>query len=380
KATRLRSHIGGEFPDQTLLELAIGYVNRGLRDDALALLGKDVTSSPGPVHAAWNAYLRDDPKLLPTNPSVAFQFPYRRETLKVLEWADEHSTNWQWSWFRALSLWAVNRLEEAATHMKALNSRPDYAPVYTARGLLLNQVHGIDPTADFRRAVALDPDTRVLHVTLVQHLQTEGKWPEALAATVAARAHFPTDFNLQLLQARALIQVRRPKEAIGVLETASVLPSENARESHGLYEQAHMLVALDALEAGNAADAQKHLIAALAWPESLGQGRPYEPEERLARFLLGKAETLLENEDAARSAYLTVVDSTLNHCQPTSKDNPTRTGLDLLTLPALRALGRGAEADSLAITAEWTRDHIEPLNDLEEQMLLRALSLHGESL
>ncbi|MCP4897545.1 MAG: DUF5107 domain-containing protein, partial [bacterium] len=47
KATRLRSHIGGEFPDQTLLELAIGYVNRGLRDDALALLGKDVTSSPG---------------------------------------------------------------------------------------------------------------------------------------------------------------------------------------------------------------------------------------------------------------------------------------------------------------------------------------------
>jgi hypothetical protein len=49
-------------------------------------------------------------------------------------------------------------------------------------------------------------------------------------------------------------------------------------------------VALDALEAQDYSKAAEHLRAALEWPESLGQGRPYEPEERRVRFLLGLAE------------------------------------------------------------------------------------------
>ncbi|MGB5661349.1 MAG: hypothetical protein WBO54_17905, partial [Thermoanaerobaculia bacterium] len=75
-----------------------------------------------------------------------------------------------------------------------------------------------------------------------------------------------------------------------ILSAAQVLPSENARESHLLWEQAHTQVALKALAAQDYGLAVEHLQAALEWPESLGQGRPYEPEESFVRFLLGMAE------------------------------------------------------------------------------------------
>jgi tetratricopeptide (TPR) repeat protein len=143
---------------------------------------------------------------------------------------------------------------------------------------------------DLRRAVALDPSTRVLHVYLIRQLQDRGEWDASLVALKEARARFPEDFNLALLEARSLIKVDRAGEAVEILSTVHVLPSENARQSHSLWEQAHTQVAQDALEAQDYSQAIEHLQAALEWPESLGQGRPYEPEESLVRFLLGLAE------------------------------------------------------------------------------------------
>ena len=77
------------------------------------------------------------------------------------------------------------------------------------------------------------------------------------------------------------------EQAVRILADARVLPSENARESHRLYEFAHVGAALDELDAGDRAAARGHLETALEWPESLGQGRPFDPDERLVRFLLG---------------------------------------------------------------------------------------------
>jgi hypothetical protein len=113
-----------------------------------------------------------------------------------------------------------------------------------------------------------------------------------------ARARFPGDFNLDLLQARTLVNLGQPLEAILILETTHVLPSENARESHRLWEQAHLMAALNAFETGDFEEARTHALSALEWPEHLGQGRPYEPDERLARFILANAEERLGHVQA----------------------------------------------------------------------------------
>jgi len=376
-AAALAQSLGGEYPDQTLLELAIGYEKLRLREDALKLLTMARESGPQPLlHRAWIAWLMEDPSLLTGASDPAFAFPYRRESLQVLEWAVANSGDWVWKYLLALNLWAVDREEEAADNLTVLGREPDFGPLYVARAQLLSQTRGEDPEPDLRRAVELEPENRSLHIYLIRHYQNQGEWDAALAALAVARDRFPDDFNLDLLQARTLMNVNQALEATRILEATDVLPSENARESHRLYEQAHTLVALDALDAGRNDTAREHLMAALEWPESLGQGRPYEPEERLVRFLLARVEERVGNEAAAREAFEAVVEGTKGMSGLAEAGPPPNRldRLDLLAFPALNALGRpAAEPHESLSQLESEFPHL--FSDLEGRMLLRALTL-----
>jgi tetratricopeptide (TPR) repeat protein len=344
-ARTLTSALRSEYPDQTLLELAIDYDNRGLPDDAAALL--ELSGARNPLIKAWRAWLEGEPSLLDTAGDPAFVFPFRRESLPVLEWATRQSDDWVWTYLLALNLWASDRELEAASLMDGLGPAPDFAPFYVARAYLLERMLDKDPGEDLRRAVALAPEDRVIRIELIRHEQERGRWPEALALTERGRRTFPGDFNLDLLHARALINTGRAREATEVLAGTHVLPSENSRESHRLYEQAHTLAALEMIDAERYEEARRHLVAALEWPEHLGQGRPYDPEERLVRYLLGRVEQWLGNTDRARGEFQAVIDAT----------GELAGGLqsrDIPAIPSLRALGRTAELRAIAADSAAT--------------------------
>ena len=189
-ARSLVGSLGGEYPDQTLLEMVIGYLHVGLPSDARALLEIDLdrgvaaggeradgatgtdalrnrgaaSADRGPLFRAWRAILHNDPASLDAGGDPAFQFPFRRETLSVLGWATRNSDAWLWGYLLALNLWAVDRGEEAASRLQSLGNEPDYGPFYVARGHLLSQVYGTDPTEDFRRGVTADPQSWPLHI------------------------------------------------------------------------------------------------------------------------------------------------------------------------------------------------------------------------
>jgi tetratricopeptide (TPR) repeat protein len=338
--------LGGEFPDQTLLEMVTAYVGLGQTDDALTLLDLDTGAASGPLHRAWRAYLMDDASLLAEPDELDFVFPFRRESLSVLAWAADNHPHWRWTYLLALNLWAVDRVDEARELLHALADRPDHAPFYVARAQLPGPPGAAAPEADLRRAVSLDPDTRTLHVTLIRHLQDRSQWNESLAALDAARARFPDDFNLALLATRSLLRMERADEAVEILANTQVLPSENARESHLLYAQAHTLVAMNAMEAGEDVLAGAHLGAALEWPESLGQGRPYEPEERLVRYLQGRVAAREGRAAAAETAYQAVLDGTPGLSEADPALGPGR--LDVLAVPALAALARTDDLEAVA--------------------------------
>ena len=285
-AARLTASMRSEYPGQTLLELAVSYANRGLPEDARHLLELADEVGGGPVATAWRAFLAGDAGMLSAAVDPAFAFPYRPETLPVLRWAAREDPHWGWRYLLGLNLWALDRDAEAADVLAALGDEPDYGPAYAARAHLTEAMGG-DGGPDFRRAVAVDSGSRLLHVALVRHLQEAGQWAEALETSGRGRELFPGDFNLDLLHVRALLQAGDHGEAIRILADTHVLPSENARESHRLYELAHVGAALDELDGGDRAAARGHLERALEWPESLGQGRPFDPDERLVRLLLG---------------------------------------------------------------------------------------------
>ena len=306
EAAPLTATLRSEYPEQTLLELAVSYADRGRTGGALVLLEQLVGEAPaGPVAQAWTAFLTQDPSALAElgDADLAFTFPFRAETLSVLRWAAGQDDHWGWDYLLALNLWALDRDEEAAPILARLGDEPGYGPAYAARGHLLRAVQGRDPASDFARAVELAPEIRLLHVTRIRHAHASGLWREAVEMSARARAAFPDDFNLDLLHVRGLLALDRPREATGILAATHVLPSENARDSHRLYELAHAAAAVAELEAGRPGPARVHLEAALLWPESLGQGRPYDPDERMVRYLLGVVAETEGDQEAARRAF-----------------------------------------------------------------------------
>ena len=393
-ARLMTATLRSEYPDQTILELAVDYFRRGAADDAVALLRLGMGVSSNPLLRAWRGWLEDDLSVLAGGADPTFVFPFRRETLPVLRWAAEHDDHWSWAYLLALNLWALDREDEASDLLVGLGDRPDFAPFYMTRAHLLERLAGRDPEADLRRAVQVDGANRTIRIHLVRYLQDRARWENALAESGAGRALFAGDFNLDLLHVRSLNELGRPREAIDILNATHVLPSEDARISHLLYEQAHTLAALDALDRGALADAQQHLRAALEWPEHLGQGRPYDPEERLVQYLLGHAEQRLGERDRARAAFQAVVDAT----------GPTEARadrLDLLAIPSLAALGRTEALRALSfneetdvgtfaaeliraiergedvgdVTSRLAAEHAGLFDGLDGRLLLRALSI-----
>ncbi len=273
-----------EFPDQTALEVAVTYVRRGRPSDATVVLEAARTRFDRPLLRAWQAFLDRDAPAVTEAGDVAFVFPYRLESAPILEWADAQSDDWRWTYLRALQLWGVDRADEALRLLAPLGDGINDPVFFATRGYLRTQA-GDSPEADFAAAEARAGAERVLRLPLIQFLQGQGRWAEALDVSERARAAFPDDFNLDLLHARSLLHAGRAAEAAAILDATRVLPSEHARESHQLYAQAHLLAGLDAAAARRWTDAGRHAAAALDWPEHLGQGRPYDPDERLARFV-----------------------------------------------------------------------------------------------
>ena len=360
----LMAGIRNEYPDQTILELAIGYANRGHKADAIALLDGAAPRLRNPLLGAWRAFLAQDPAALGRHPDVAFVFPYRRETLPVLEWAGRQSRDWTWTYLRALNLWALDRPQEAEALLRPLGDAPDVAAFYVTRASLV-ELGGGDPETDLLHAERLAGTDRNIRIPLIRFYQQRGRWAEALAVSGRARERFPDDFNLDLLHARSLVSLDRALEAIAILDKVRVLPSEHARESHQLYVQAHTVAAFSAIEARRFDDAYAHLQAALEWPEHLGQGKPYDPEERLVRFLLGRVDERRGRLDEARRSFEAVVAAT-------AAEGGAPTPLDRLAIPALRALGRAQEAVGRGgVASEPARRP----TDLDGELIIRALSL-----
>jgi tetratricopeptide (TPR) repeat protein len=223
--------------------------------------------------------------------------------------------------------------------------------------------------------VELDPQERILHLLLIRFYQDAGRWEDALLALDNAGSRFPDDFNLDLLRAKALIHTGDAREATEILAGTHVLPSENAQESHLLWEQAHTLVALDALESGQHDPARTHLLAALDWPESLGQGRPYEPEERLARFLLALAHYGLGDDRAGNRAMGAVVEA--SDLADEARWIASPAPLDLLTLEAMKSAGRAEEVSTLEELHREVWDELRRglADTLEGRMVRRALAM-----
>lgn len=399
---KLTDGLRGEYPAEALLELAVGHADLGRPGDAMRLLELAARRRASPVIRAWRAYLAQDASLLDEPGDPAFAFPHRPETLPVLRWAAARSTHWTWRYLLALELWALDRADEAARVFESLGEEPDYGPAYAARGLFLQATQGRDPALDLERAVVAAPDSRPLRIAQIRHAQsqaqaagvdaTPGAWQAALEMSADALQAFPSDDDLELLRARSLVMSGAcGGDALGILERVQALPSEHARDNRKLFVAAHLTQAACLAGAGGTGArlvgdrdataaawpaARAHVEAALAWPENLGQGRPYDPDERAVTLLLAAPFDDALGPGERRGLLRAVVDATPGVVAAMAADPgpvgersgdelparveppsaPRRPALSRLDLPAVLALYALGRRDALAALAPQPAD------------------------
>lgn len=303
-----------EIAYQTYLELAIDYFNKGQKTAAKQVLD---AAPQHPIIDLWWSYLQKnkDSKYLKgiglMSPELVF--PFRRETLAALAWANQTSNHWKLKYYYALNLWSKGRKAEAAVILQAIGNSPDYAPFYLARASFLADFKEIDPLPDLNKANQLNAGDWRTSKALIQYHLDEKDISTALKWAKKAYQQFPDNYAIGMDYTEALNLSENYKESINVLNQLKVLPFEGASGGRKLYEKAHYGEALNLIQQKNFSAAVPLLEKAKLWPENLGVGKPYDADERIPNYLLAYCYQQLGEDKKAQDLWEAVANYTQQH-------------------------------------------------------------------
>ncbi len=315
---RFHSHIRNELPHETFLEIAAFYVGLGFMDDAEAVL----EGAPEQAEVLyWRAHLlrikapeeSDDLLNKASALSPFLVLPFREEAIPVFQWAlAARPADWKPKYYLGLIYWGKGRTEE--THdLFAMCENSDFPPFYLSRGSLFERENPGDALDDYRTAITMDEkDWRARH-KLIQALLRQNKTEEALAAARKSIERLPDVTALQVDLIKALLAMRNFREAARLLDTIDALPSEGAREIHGLYLQAHIALGMEAMRKGDWQDAIDSFETSKLYPENLGTGAPFSPDLRLQDYMEGLCYDRLGQKEKAEEFWKTIYNYTVAH-------------------------------------------------------------------
>ncbi len=312
-----------EFPSETLLELAVQYIRFGLEEEALHLLDQDKKDTKNKI---WKAFLLRKTDAAESNilleditkDKVDFVSPYRRETLPVMEWAAQQSDNWKFEYYLAQNYLAVGQNEKGKSLLKALGDKPDSDIFYRFRAKMTGDDDATSASKDQTKALDLQPNDWKVWEENIQFQLKNADYEEAYRLSKKAYSKFPKNYTIGLAYAKALLNTGRFEKVISVLKDLQVLPYEHASESRDIYERAHLAVAKSYLDKKNYKGAIQLLEKAKQWPENIGVGKPYNPDERAQDYLLALA--LKETGETEKSKVLLngIVEYSQNHLNSNS--------------------------------------------------------------
>ncbi len=341
------SLIRQEMPYQTYLELAMNYLSLGQQQEALRILQQ---SPAHPLADLWLAYLTRSEKTTSdtylnsaVQKSADFVFPYRQETLRMLAWAVQQQPHWKIRYYLGLNYWGLHRPEEAADYLKACGEEPEYAPFYLARAELLKKTENKDPEPDIRKALSLDKEQWRAWHWLLQYLNQNQLHEKEITTAQQAYQQFPDHYVIGMDYAQALLNQGQYEACINLLQKIQVLPYEGASEGRSIYERAHLLRSVAQIQQKNYKDAIKTLQTSLEWPENLGVGKPYDPDNRKQDYLLAYCYQKSKQPKKADQHLQNLMQYSL-------KNGPSAQWNDLLSLIAYKRQGKQDAVSALTDT------------------------------
>ena len=308
--------IRNELPRETYLESALFYIRNGLTEDAETLLA---LAPEYPTVQYWLAFLRKESD--PAGSAAALDkasalspllvFPYREEEIPLLEWAASvRPGDWKPRYYLGLVLWGKGRIDEAKKLFSSCDTA-DFAPLFLTRAMLFRESDPAKARADYDRAISLDPGSwRGLHL-LFEFLTGRKEDDQALETARKAAGRFPGEIPIRVDLVKGLMNKTLYAEAASVLEGLKTLPFEGASEIQSLFSRTHFALGLEKFRAGDGEAAIPEFERSKEYPESLGSGRPFDADGRLADYLIGLASERLGQKERAAAAFRAVVDFSL---------------------------------------------------------------------
>ena len=335
-----------EFKEETQLQSAINYHLLGLDESAITTL-KHVNYSP--KNDLWMAYLlrgneegKSESLLAKmADTDIDFIFPYRRETLPVLQWAITQNPSWKLRYLLAQNYLAVGLEDKGKAILKDLGTQPDDDVFYRFRSVLLEDTSYDEKLSDIQKALELNKKDWKIWEETIQFYQRNNKSKKALETSTKAYKKFADNYNIGLAHANALLKEGAFEKVTKVLSKIQILPYEHASESRKIYEQAYIGVALKKIKQKNYNAALSSLQQCKQWPENIGVGKPYGPDERIQDYLLAISHEALNNSSKMKEQLQLISDYTKN-------TKPRSTINNLFSLLALKKLGEQKELNKLS--------------------------------
>ena len=266
----------GEFPEKTLTELALWYELSGRTDEALSLYdmaGGSIVSRVRAAHLADRLGCADAASRLAAaaKTDIGFDFPFRWESLSAFKWAAEKTGCWKFRYLTALVLASRGRDNEADAELEACAGDIDDV------GALLFRAGRRDlkgALQDLEKARSLGDSWRV-GLGFYHAYAAAGDWRSARSVLEDYVKRYPGKLGLELNYARALVKTGEWEKTVEFLDGIVTLPSELGEKPITIYQEALGLLAQRALKNGDEKAAKAYALKAIAYPETLGGGKPY---------------------------------------------------------------------------------------------------------
>lgn len=266
-----QENIKCEMPEEIYLELGIWYNSLSQKERALEVFN---IAPPHPEIQYWIAFLKKDMDALVKAEKLDANliFPFRDESEQVFKWANENGSKWKASYYLSLLHAFRNNREKVIQLLESVEDKPDFSPFYILRSQYITE----KAEKDLQRAISLTPDEWRYVDELTRFYLSKSENLKALNVIgpfyKKNRGHFPT----ATLYTRTLIRNKQYQDAEKVLADIHILPFEGARDGRLLYQETKLMLAADALNAGNLKLASKKIEEAYLWPRNLGVGKPYD--------------------------------------------------------------------------------------------------------
>ncbi len=294
-----------EMANEEYLELGLYYSNMDLYYESKQVL-ELVPSYPVIQYwLAWlnkedneksNAYLE---QALEASPE--FVFPYRNETLMVLDWASKQIPSWKTDYYAALIMWNRGRNEEALALLEKWGEDPEFVPFYYSRACLKGLKSDVG-LQDMQRALGVGPGQWRVYRELANMYNQRGDFLAALEISEKGHDKFPGNYILDISYSKSLTNTGQYEKSLDILNKTNILPYEGERSAQNIFEYNYLMLAFNSFQEGDYDLALDYLDKSEAYPENLGSGMPHNPDYRNQNILRARIYNKTGEREKAREA------------------------------------------------------------------------------